>query len=90
MPQHCTPMRDVAIRQRRGCAEWRTHRLLGLNFRLCEQAGPPPLAFGAEALEAQRVIAICAYGAPVAEPGLASPAGLTGLAIQLRLVGGRK
>jgi hypothetical protein len=90
MRQHCTPMRDVAIRQRGGGTEWRTDRSRGLNLRLCEQASPTPFALGAEALEAQRVIAICAYGAPVAEPGLAGPAGLAGLAIQLRLVGGRK
>ena len=88
MRQHCTPVRNISIRERGGVGEGRCFRSLAIM--ICEHLGPATVARRAVALKAQRVIAIGANGAAILKPGFPFLAGLAVLAMCFRLVGGRK
>jgi hypothetical protein len=57
---------------------------------ICQHLRTATVTCGAVALEAQRVIAICANGPAVLKSGFPFPAGLAVLAKRLRFVRGRK
>jgi hypothetical protein len=88
MCQHCTPVRKISVTAHGSIREGRRKRSRAIRF--CQHLRAAPVARGAIALEAQRVIAIGANRPAVLKPGFPSVAGLAVLARRLRLVRGRK